>query len=104
MNIHEVQEQFGKVITASKAKDYNKSLRILDNLLLKKPDFGPGWNFRGNMLGELGNHFDSILNFNQAIACAPFEAGPYNNRGTAYLSMEWYKQALADFDSALSRD
>ncbi len=104
MNIHEIQEVFGKVVTAEKARDDTKALRLLDQLLLKEPTFIPGWNQRAALLDRLGCSFDAVLNYNQAIAYSPHEAHLYCNRGAAYLSLGQYKKALADFDAALERE
>jgi len=101
MNVHEVQELFGKVVNAQKANDDTKALKLLDDLLLKAPKFMAGWNQRGALLNKLGAHFDALLNFEKAITLEPTHAPTYSNRGAVYLSLGHYEKALDDFNTAI---
>lgn len=104
MNIHDLQEAMGKVVNAVKERNINKALNVLDKLLLEEPTFVQGWNQRGSILDGVGNYFDAMLNFSQAIKLVPQSAIPYCNRGAAYLALNQYQKALDDFDAAIERD
>lgn len=104
MNIQQVQDKFGLILNAEKANDLGKAMRLLDEILLKVPDFVPAWIKRGAIHDKVGCSFDAILSYNQAIALVPHEAAAYCNRGAAYLSLGEYDRALNDFDASLERD
>lgn len=104
MNLQEVQDRFGKILTLQKQGDHNKALRLLDELLVEEPGFVQGWLNRAAYLDRVGAHFDSILNYDRAVALNPTKADYYNDRGVAYLSLKAYQKALDDFEHALDLD
>ncbi len=100
MNIHEMQETYGKALSAHKNGNVTKALRLLDSLLIREPTFTPGWNLRGQILEKSGASFDAAMNFTQAINLEPSLGHLYSNRGAAKLSINEFAAAIEDFDRA----
>lgn len=79
------------------------ALMAFQAAVMQKPDFAGAWFQRGMMLYTIGNCFDAILNYGQALA---IEQNPryYANRGVAWADLQHYASALADYETALKID
>lgn len=97
------QETFAEACDCQSNGDYDRAIKLLNKVLLEKPDFAPGWNNRGAMLQKLGYPFDALMSYQKAVEAQPDEASFLNNRGTTYLDLEDFQQAIDDFDRASFR-
>jgi len=72
-----------------------------EKAILLKPSYAEAWGNRGNVLHALGNHFDAILNYNQAIAHNANMAEFWNNRGATWVDLRCIEKGLSDYAQAL---
>jgi tetratricopeptide (TPR) repeat protein len=60
--------------------------------------------YRGLAYGAIGNHDQSIADYNQAIELNPGIAQAYNNRGNAYIAKRKLVKAISDYNRAIELD
>lgn len=101
MRLGDLLELHGHAVNCVKMRDYDSALRTFDKILLSHPDYTPGWQDRASLLNTLGAHFDSVCNWDRAIALSPKEGAFYCNRGHALMQAEEWDLAMRDFDKAL---
>lgn len=101
MDANELLETHSKAVGFIKNGQYDPALRLLDKILLRHPDYTPGWQDRAALLGKLGANFDAVLNWDRALALNPEEGGLYCNRGGALLDMAEFDLAMVDFKKGL---
>ncbi len=85
-------------------KQYKLANYDLDKVILLDPDSGDAYYARGMVKQQLGNYYDAIDDFSNAIEAkkqlfTPYIA--YVNRADAYISLNEYEKAIEDYTKAI---
>jgi ADP-heptose:LPS heptosyltransferase len=77
------------------------ALFAFQHAVMKKPDFHSAWCNRAILLSQMGNTFDAVLNYNQALS---HDQNPeyYHNRGVSWSDLDAFEAAERDYLKALS--
>jgi hypothetical protein len=97
------QDMFVESIRFQAKGDLFVAVELLNKILLAKPDFTPAWNNRAAIIGQLGQPFDAIMNYDRAIAIDPEAFEFYNNRGAACMDLDLFDRALEDLSTAIMK-
>ena len=76
-------------------------MRDLDEAIRLEPRDPQGYNNRGTVHAEMGNHQKAIDDFSRALELDPGFASAHRNRGNAYLQMGDAVKAREDFHTAI---
>ncbi len=95
------QDMFVESLRFQAKGDFHTAINYLNTILLAKPDFTPAWNNRATMIGQLGQPFDAIMNYDRALSIDPEAFEFYNNRAAAYMDLDMFDRALEDLSTAL---
>ena len=69
-------------------KEFPAAAVLLQEALVKSPNFPEAWSNRGLCLLQLGHPFDAILHFEKAVALRPEKCAEYlNNMGASYFNL-----------------
>lgn len=101
MDVGKLLEEHGNALTLIKQQQFDPALRTFDRILIRHPEYVPGWQDRAALLDKLGCHFDAVINWDKAIALRPKEGGLYCNRGASFLGLNEFHLAIGDFDKGL---
>ena len=84
--------------------DYDERKLLLENLIIKQPEWNLTHYHWGNLLLDQGNREEAVSSYNRAIHFDPLHANSYNNLGNALLSLGRAKEAEAAFSMVLKHD
>ena len=86
---------------------YQRNVAWLDpvtlwsDVLMKNPQSERGFNNRGTVFEQRGQHELALRDFTRAIALVPDDPEYYSNRGSAYRKLGRHEEALADYGRAI---
>ncbi len=84
-------------------EDYQNAIKSINAFISLVPDQAKGYTLRALIFAETNNHKSAIADYSMAILVAP-SVESYLNRGIYYLSINYYKNANADFKTVLRSD
>ena len=93
---------FFMISTIGRAKTWENSQTLWDDVLEKYPEASAPLINRGNSYQQAGDYTRAISDYNMAIVSEPEAADAYMNRGLAYFKLESNDRALEDIDKAIS--
>ena len=91
-----VEGHFGLAQVFASRKDYRAAADKLDEIVIGKPDFSPGWMLRGEVALAKGDKQAAFVAFDKAVALAPNTAPPLIARARANLASGDLERAKAD--------
>lgn len=90
----------GRATKAMQAKDYDKALGFLDDLVRLQPDFAEGWNRRATVHFLMENYLQSVADIQRTLALEPRHFGALAGLGLIYMAREQWSGALKAFEKA----
>lgn len=96
------KEIFDRAVEYKKHGKYQEALSEYDKVLILKPKFVNALINRANVKSLLNNNNGAIADLNEAEKIDPSEPEIYYNRGNAENDIKLYKEAIVDFDKAIS--
>jgi tetratricopeptide (TPR) repeat protein len=81
--------------------NYDRSAKLLDQILEERPNTAPAWNSKGAILIKLGNYMESIKCFDNALEINPLFTEAWSNKGASLHQLKKYDEAIKCFDNAL---
>lgn len=94
-----VEGHFGLAQVFVGKKDYRAAADKLDEIVIGKPDFSPGWMLRGEVALAKGNKQAAFVAFDKAVALSPETAPPLIARARANLASGDLERARVDTDA-----
>ncbi len=93
---------FQAVYAHERAKVWNTSMSLLNDILSKNPNAYTALNCRGDVKREDGDIKGALEDFNRAIKLHPHLPRAYANRGYVYFQTGELNRALSDLNKAIS--
>jgi tetratricopeptide (TPR) repeat protein len=90
-----------KATEAMQAGRYQEAIKLLDQIVTKKPDFAEGWNRRATVYYLAGELRKSIADCDQVLQRNPGHFGALSGLGQIYLQLQDEETALKWFRRAL---
>lgn len=90
-----------KATEAMQAGRYEEAIKLLDQIVTKKPDFAEGWNRRATVYYLAGELRKSIADCDQVLKRNPGHFGALSGLGQIYLQLQDEETALKWFRRAL---
>lgn len=81
--------------------DFKTSIKKLNELVQKYPEYAEAWNQRAIVLYVTEDFEGSLRDVNRAIALEPRHFGAYSGMGQCYIRLDQPEQALEAFEAAL---
>lgn len=81
--------------------DFKSSIKKLNELVQKYPEYAEAWNQRAIVLYVTEDFEGSLRDVNRAIALEPRHFGAYSGMGQCYLRLDQPERALEAFQTAL---
>lgn len=87
----------------AKMGDFRLAIKYFDkSIAYHTKSFAEPYVNKGLCLQRLGQHEQAISCYNQALKIQPKLCAAFQNRGTAYLHLNKYSEAVKDFNSVMS--
>lgn len=86
------------------AENYQGAIRDADKIIELSPNDSMAYWIKANSYDYQFNDNECLSNYQMATRLDPTNAAIFNDRGTAYMRMKRYTEALIDFDSAIAFD
>jgi tetratricopeptide (TPR) repeat protein len=93
-----------EALAAFNRKDFQKTINIINKLLVIEPNDPSAYNLLALAFMETGNFKNAFSHFSTAIRLAPSNPIYYFNRGICYLSYGQPKQSIYDLEKASNLD
>ena len=84
--------------------DYNKALKLLDEVLSTDSENQEAYYLRGTVYCHLKKYPRAIQDLNKALELDSEDYMSYNERGDAYYFLHKYEDALNDYNKAIALD
>lgn len=81
--------------------DYNKALKLLDEVLSIDSENQEAYYLRGNVYCESEQYLRAIQDLNKALELDSEDDMAYSDRGDAYYFLDKYENALNDYNQAI---
>ena len=81
--------------------DFKTSVKKLNELVQKYPEYAEAWNQRAIVLYVIEDFEGSLRDVNRAIALEPRHFGAYSGMGQCYIRLDQPERALEAFQAAL---
>ncbi len=94
-----VEGHFGLAKVYAAREDYKAAADKLDEIVIGKPDFAPGWMLRGEVSMAKGDRQAAFVAFDRAVSLAPEAPAPLIARARANLATGNLDRATADRDA-----
>ncbi len=91
-----VEGHFGLAQVFASRKDYRAAADKLDEIVIGKPDFSPGWMLRGEVSLAKGDKQAAFIAFDKAVTLGPNDPSPLIARARANLSTGDLERAKID--------
>ena len=88
-----VEDQFRSAVQAVEARDYNKAVDLLTDVLSEQPKNADALNYMGFSQRKLGDYTSAVHYYKQALAVDPDHRGANEYLGEAYLEMHQLAKA-----------
>ena len=95
------EEQLQKGIQLVEERKFNESLEIARELQGMESDAAEGFHLEAIVMQHQQQWHESVVALDKALQNAENDAGLYNLRGFAYMSMDKLDEAESDFDQAV---
>jgi tetratricopeptide (TPR) repeat protein len=111
-------ELLGRACELRDAGKLDAALEVAHRVVSLDPEYPFGWEFLGGLFGQLGQHYEALNSYTQAIRCAnscsakaqPTKGAdclspgsPWYSRATEYARVGQRSEAIADLTEAIRR-
>ncbi len=96
-----VEGHFGLAQVFASRKDYRAAADKLDEIVIGKPDFSPGWMLRGEVALAKGDKQAAFVAFDKAVTLSPDDPSPLIARARANLATGDLERAKVDARTVL---
>ncbi|KZR80305.1 Tetratricopeptide repeat [Prochlorococcus marinus str. MIT 1342] len=96
------EQRYALVKNYFKQQQYNKVLKLSNQLVIDFPDDPRSWNVRGLAYKMLRNYSAAIENYSKAIYVNPLYEAAYDNRASSYAALGLFDKAIAGHSKAIS--
>tara|TARA_R110002111_G_scaffold210996_1_gene274714 strand:- start:11 stop:604 length:594 start_codon:yes stop_codon:yes gene_type:complete len=98
------QERFDKGVELLRAGDFDKSLKIFNNLVQEQPSNGDYWSERGVVFFHLGKKKESLADMDEAVRLQPLKPYRYSSRAYIRGHFKLTQEAILDYEKAIELD
>jgi tetratricopeptide (TPR) repeat protein len=99
-----IDRQMRAVVQAIDEQFYGSALKVLNTIIVNRPDYVEGWNKRATLYYLVGNYQASLDDIAQTLALEPRHFGALAGKGMVMLQLHEDEQALEAFRAALAVD
>ena len=98
------QEKFDKGVELLRAGDFEKSLKIFNNLIHEQPNNAEYWSERGVVYFHLGKKKESLADMDEAVRLQPEKPYRYSSRAYIRGHFKMTQEAIADYEKCIELD
>ena len=97
----ETDRQMARATELMQSGEHGAAIKVLTEIVRKKPDFAEGWNRRATVYYLAGEYQKSIADCDQVLKRNPGHFGALSGLGQIHVQLEQYEEALKWFRRAL---
>ena len=97
----ETDRQMARATELMQSGEHAAAIKLLTDIVRKKPDFAEGWNRRATVYYLAGEYQKSIADCDQVLRRNPGHFGALSGLGQIHVRLENYEEALKWFRRAL---
>lgn len=98
------QEKFNKGVELLRVGDFDKSLKIFNNLVQQQPTNADYWSERGVVYFHLNKKKESLADMDEAVRLQPAKPYRYSSRAYIRAHFKMTQEALSDYEKAIELD
>jgi tetratricopeptide (TPR) repeat protein len=83
---------------------YASALKVLNTIIVNRPDYAEAYNKRATLYYMVGNYQESLKDIDETLKLEPRHFGAIAGKGMVYLKLKQPDKALAAFRDALAID